>query len=190
MQTYSRRTGFGLGGDLTEPTPATSSSASSHPRRDDRGGDGRGATQIEQTIPGLDIEPAQLMEDLIGDLTGRRSRSRSSSSPTTRSPAELPPKVADAIGKSAGRRRRSKPASCPPATRSTFEVDRVKAALEGVDADAITKQLDDLLSGNVTTQIQHGEKMVDVRVWIPEAIVRTTRDLANLIARPTGICFR
>ena len=35
-----------------------------------------------------------------------------------------------------------------------IEVDRVKAALEGVDPDAVTKLLTDALTGNVTTQIQ------------------------------------
>ncbi len=70
------------------------------------------------------------------------------------------------------------------------EVDRVKAALEGVDPDVITKSLEDLISGNVTTQIQEGTKLVDVRVWIPKDVRRTSRDVENLQLRaPDGHLF-
>src|SRR5437762_13365939 len=50
--------------------------------------------------------------------------------------------------------------------------------------------MEDLLSGDVTTQVQQGEKLVDVRVWIPRSDRRTTLDVENLQLRaPDGHLF-
>ncbi len=69
------------------------------------------------------------------------------------------------------------------------EVDRVKASLEGVDPESLTKSLTDLLSGAITTQIEQGPKLVGVRVWIPQAIRKNTKDVGELLlALPTAIC--
>jgi multidrug efflux pump subunit AcrB len=46
-------------------------------------------------------------------------------------------------------------------------VDRDKAALEGIDPDVVTRQLDAWFSGLVTTQVQQNVKLVGVRVWVP-----------------------
>ena len=48
-----------------------------------------------------------------------------------------------------------------------IRIDRRKAALEGVDPMAATKQVQDHLAGAVTAQIQEGPKLVGVRVWVP-----------------------
>ena len=72
-----------------------------------------------------------------------------------------------------------------------IEVDRVKAALEGMDPDSITTMLDDYLSGNVTTDIQKGPKLVGVRVWLPERRGRRCATSATFCsARRTAIFFR
>jgi multidrug efflux pump subunit AcrB len=66
----------------------------------------------------------------------------------------------------------------------------VKAAVEGMDPDAITKTLNDLLSGTVTTQIIQGIKMVGVRVWIPAGLRMTEKDVNALQLRaPDGHLF-
>ncbi len=71
VQTYSRRTGMQLGAaGLTEANEGDFFvRLKPRPRRDieEVMDDVRG--QVEKTVPGLDIEMAQLMEDLIGDLT-------------------------------------------------------------------------------------------------------------------------
>src|SRR6202023_2178391 len=68
-----------------------------------------------------------------------------------------------------------------------IHVARVKAAMEGMDADAVTKLLSDNLSGTVTTQIAQGVKMVGVRVWIPPGQRSTDRDVDQLNLRaPDG----
>jgi multidrug efflux pump subunit AcrB len=71
-----------------------------------------------------------------------------------------------------------------------IEVDRIKASIEGVDPETVTKMLADFLSGVVTTQVQRGPKMIGVRVWIPEDMRTTERDLKNLQLRaPDGHLF-
>jgi len=70
VQTYSRRTGLQLGGGITEANEGDFFIRLKNTR--DRGieqvmSDVR--ARVEQTVPGLEIEMAQLMEDLIGDLT-------------------------------------------------------------------------------------------------------------------------
>jgi multidrug efflux pump subunit AcrB len=46
-------------------------------------------------------------------------------------------------------------------------VDRDKAALEGIDPDLVTQQLEAWFNGLVTTQVQENIKLVGVRVWVP-----------------------
>jgi len=71
-----------------------------------------------------------------------------------------------------------------------IEVDRVKAGLEGMDPDAITKSLNDYLTGNVTTKIQRGPKLVGVRVWIPRPARETMHNIEGLLLRaPDGHLF-
>jgi multidrug efflux pump subunit AcrB len=69
-------------------------------------------------------------------------------------------------------------------------VDRVRAALEGVDPESVSKMLGGMLSGLVTTQVEKGPKMVGVRVWVPKDIRATDRDLEHLRLRaPDGHLF-
>ena len=192
VQTYSRRTGFSLGGDIQETNMGDFFvRLKPFPRRpiDEVMDDVR--TQIEHTLPGMDVELAQLMEDLIGDLTGRPEPIVVNIfSDDEKELSELAPKLADEISKVpnvVG----VEPGIILAGDALNVEVDRVKASLEGVDADAVTKSLSDLLSGSVTTQVQQGPKLVDVRVWIPKDIRQNTRDVGELpIRAPMGMSFR
>src|SRR5256886_14699102 len=70
VETSSRRTGLQLGGGLTEAnTGDFFVRLKSFPRRDIETVMDGVRKKIERTVPGLNIELAQLMEDLIGDLT-------------------------------------------------------------------------------------------------------------------------
>ncbi len=70
MQTYSRRTGLQLGGGITEAnTGDFFVRLKPPPRRGIEAVMDDVRIRIERHIPGLEIETAQLMEDLIGDLT-------------------------------------------------------------------------------------------------------------------------
>lgn len=168
VDSYSRRTGLQLGGGLTEanqgdffihlkPTPRRSIDVIMADLR----------RRVEQEVPGLRIETAQLMEDLIGDLTavpqpieiklfgddGAQLRA-------------LAPQVATRIGRVPGVVEVFNGITIA-GDAVDIRVDRVKAALEGLDPDFVTRQLQEQLAGTVASQIQMGEKLVGVRVWAP-----------------------
>jgi CzcA family heavy metal efflux pump len=191
VQTYSRRTGLQLGGGITEantgdffvrlkPFPRRGIEEIMNDVRD----------EIEKHIPGLQIELAQLMEDLIGDLTAVPQpieiKLYSDDEQLLRS---LPPRVADTISKVRGVVE-VKNGIVPAGDALNIQVDRVKVGLEGMDPEAVTKALTDFLSGNVTTHILQGPKLIGVRVWIPRDARDTMRNIENLLLRtPDGHLF-
>ena len=121
--------------------------------------------RVESQVPGLTIETAQLMEDLIGDLTA------------VPQPIEIKlfgadlarlqrtaPTVAQQIGKLSGVvevRDGLRVAGDALAIR----VDRIAAAREGLDPDAVDRQLEALIGGTIVSHIQAGEKFIGVRLW-------------------------
>ncbi len=168
VETYSRRTGAQLGGSLTEanegdffvrlkpfPRPAINIIID------------QVRTEIEARVPGLEVEMALLMEDLIGDLTA------------VPQPIQIKlyddnldellataPHVADAIGKITGVVD-VKDGVVLAGDAINIIVDRDKAALEGIDPNLITQQLNAWFNGLVTTQVQENIKLVGVRLWVP-----------------------
>jgi CzcA family heavy metal efflux pump len=191
VETYSRRTGFAMGGDFSEPNTGDFfvllKSGNRRPIEeimDDV------QKEIQHSVPGLELEFFQLMEDIIGDITGKPEPvvvNLFSEDETLL--AATANKVAEAITKVPGVDE-VKNGIVPAGDSLDIEVDRVKASLEGVEPDVVSKSLGDLLSGNVTTQIQEGERLTDVRVWIPASARRTTRDVENLQLRaPDGHLF-
>jgi CzcA family heavy metal efflux pump len=188
VQTYSRRTGTQLGGGLTEANEGDFFVRLKPPPRrpiEEVMNDVR--ARIEQQVPGVDVELAQLMEDVIGDLT-------SVPQPIeikifSDDPAQLQAlagKTAAAIARIPGIvdvRRGIKPAG----DALEIHIDRTKAALEGIDPEAITRTLDAYLTGTVSTEIQQGPKMIGVRTWIPSALRDTGREIGRLLLRaPDG----
>ncbi|MDA8423667.1 MAG: efflux RND transporter permease subunit, partial [Nitrospiraceae bacterium] len=145
---------------------------------------------VEGTVPGLRIEMAQLMEDMIGDFTGvPQPIDIKIFSDNGKVLGELGPKVAGLIGKIPGVVDVNN-GIVLAGEALDIKVDRVKAALEGVDPESVTKDLDAFMSGLVTTQVQQGPKMVGVRVWIPEDFRATEKDVAQLRLRaPDGHLF-
>jgi len=125
------------------------------------------------------------MEDLIGDLTSvPQPIEIKLFTDDEKVLLETAPKVAEAIGKISGVVE-VKDGIVPAGDALVVEVDRTKAALEGLDSEGITKLLDDFLTGNVTTHVQLGPKLVGVRVWIPKNSRHTERDLRDLQLRAT-----
>jgi CzcA family heavy metal efflux pump len=191
VATYSRRTGGGLGGSINEANQGDFfirlKPAGRRPV-DEVMADIRG--QIEHTVPGLTVEMAQLMEDLIGDLTavpqpveikifGDRPDVLAQ---TAQFVAERLSKVAGVVDVKNGIN--------PAGDALDIHVDAAKAALEGMDADAITKSVQGVLSGTVVTRVASGVKMVGVRVWVPKAIRNTETELRNMQLRaPDGHFF-
>ena len=191
VETYSRRTGTQLGGGLTETNQGDFFVRLKPPPRrpiDVVMDDVR--RRIEQSIPGLQIEMLQLMEDLIGDLTAvPQPIEIKLFSDDFQLLRTLAPKVADEVGKVRGVVD-VKDGIVLAGDALDIRVNREKAALEGVVPEAVTKMLNAYLTGTVGTQIQQGPKMVGIRVWIPSADRATIRDLERLRLRaPDGHLF-
>jgi len=170
VDTYSGRTGTQLGGGLTEPnTGDFFIRLKRHGRRPIEEVMNDVAARVQANVPGLQIETAQLMEDLIGDLTA------------VPQPIEVKlysndaallqrtgPEVQAAIEKIRGVTE-AKSGVVIAGDGLDIDIDPLRAELEGIDAGEAAKQISDLLSGAVATQVQSGVNLVNVRVWTPAA---------------------
>ncbi len=191
VDTYSRRTGTQLGGGLTEANEGdffVRLKSGKRPPIDEIMDDIRG--KVEHQVPGLDIEFAQLMEDVIGDLTSVPqpieiklfSDNADELDATAHKVQALINKVPGVVDTRDGIN--------PAGDALEIHVDRVKAALEGMNPDSITQILGGYLTGMVTTQMQQGPKLVGVRVWIPQDQRAIVPDVGNLLIRaPDGHVF-
>ncbi len=170
VDTYSRRTGAQLGGGLTEPnTGDFFIRLKTHGRRPIEAVMDDVSDKVQSSVPGVEAELAQLMEDLIGDLTA------------VPQPIEVKlysndaalllktgPAVQDAIQKVRGVTE-AKSGVVLAGDGLDVRVDPARAELEGVSADEVAKQLEDQLTGAVATQVQSGVNLANVRVWTPPA---------------------
>lgn len=185
---YSRRTGLQLGGFLTEANEGDMFiRLKALPRRDVEEVMADLRQRIAAQVPGLNIETMQLMEDVIGDLT-----------------AVPQPVEVKLFGADLALLRRTAPAiattleSIPGLVEVRdgqrvagdaieIRVDRVRAAFEGLDPEAVTRQLAMLMGGSVVAQIQSGEKLLDVRLWSPLHLRDRVEALPKLLLRaPDG----
>jgi CzcA family heavy metal efflux pump len=191
VQTYSRRTGLQLGGGLTEANSGDLFvRLKPLPRRPIEEVMDEVRQRVEHTVPGLQIETLQLMEDLIGDLTAVPQPIEviifSDDPGVLESTARA---VAEGI-KTVDGVEEVKSGIVLAGDALDIKVDRVKAALEGMEPEAITRQLNDLLTGNVTTQIPRGPKLIGVRVWTAGDVRATVPDIEKLQLRaPDGHRF-
>lgn len=188
VDTYSRRTGNSLGGHLTEanegdffvrlkPLPRRSLDEVMASVRE----------QIGLQVPGLSIELAKLMEDLIGDLTAVPQpievKLYSDNGPLLE---RLANKIAPALAKIPGVVDLNN-GVIPAGDAVNIRVLRDKAALEGLSPIDVQQTLNNYLAGTVTTQLQEGPKMVNLRVWIPANERGAMRALEHLlILAPAG----
>lgn len=186
--TYSRRTGTGLGGGLGEPNHGDFFvKLKSGTRQPVDVVMDQVRNRVEHEVPGLHVEMAQLMEDLIGDLTA------------VPQPVEIKlfsadPKNLSSIAKSVAARISKikglvdvKNGINPSGDALQVHVDPAKAMQEGLDPAAVSKMISDSLSGNVATQMLSGVKAVGVRVWLPQDMRNNDKDLSLLTVRaPDG----
>jgi multidrug efflux pump subunit AcrB len=167
VETWSRRTGLGLGGGINEANEGDFFvRLRSMPRRpiDEVMEEVRG--KIEAEVPGLEVELLQLMEDLIGDLTAVPQpieiKLFGGAEEVLRGEA---PRVAEAIRKVAGVVD-VKSGVVLAGDAVEIHVDRLKAEMLGLDPERVTRLVRIALGGEVTTEVQSGEKMVGIRTWI------------------------
>ncbi|WP_434667071.1 efflux RND transporter permease subunit [Paraburkholderia sp. A3BS-1L] len=195
VNTYSRRTGAGLGGDLTETYQGDFFvrlvDPSGRPNiwkvMDDISG------KVTQLVPGINFDTHQLMSDMIGDMVGRRQPvviQLSAKDPTVL--GKVAGKVADAISRVPG----VEPASVddgvvPAGDALEIHVDPAAAALKGMTPDEIRDQVYHYLHGAVVTRYLGTVQDVGVRLWLSAPQMPIYRDtLGDLpIRAPTGQIF-
>ncbi|MBS0571515.1 MAG: efflux RND transporter permease subunit [Proteobacteria bacterium] len=181
---YSRRTGLQLGGGLTE---ANEGDFFVHlkpaPRRGIEEVMREVRAKVQAQVPGLRIETAQLMEDLIGDLVA------------TPQPIEVKVFGQDPAVDRAEAAKIAATIAKIPGVVEVFDgvkiagdaievrVDRVRAALDGLDPDAVTRQLEAALGGSLAGSIRQDDKLVGIRVWTP-------RDLRERIGQVAALPLR
>lgn len=195
VDTYSRRTGAGLGGDLTETYQGDFFvhlvDASKRPNiwkvMD------RISSQVTQRVPGIDFDTHQLMSDMIGDMVGRRQPvviQLSAKNPDVL--GDVATNVADAISKVPG----VEPASVnngvvPAGDALEIHVDPAAAALKGMTPADVKEQVYHYLRGAVVTRYLGTVQDVGVRLWLSAPHAPIYRDsLAQLpIRSPNGQIF-
>ncbi|HEX2940727.1 MAG TPA: efflux RND transporter permease subunit, partial [Rhodopila sp.] len=184
VETFSRRLGTGLGGDLGESyhgdyfVRLKPDHARSTP-------DVMAAVlaQVTTEVPGVRVELAQLMEDLIGDLTAVPQPIEIklySADPTVLIPQAR--KVADAISKVHGVVEVVNGVKLA-GDAMDLRIDPVRAGMEGVTPDGVTQAVNAALTGTVATQLPETTKAIGVRVRLPDALTLQQAQLANLPVR-------
>jgi multidrug efflux pump subunit AcrB len=191
VSTYSRRTGAGLGGDLNEPNRGDFFvRLKSSDREPIETVMEEIRSQVEVQVPGVSVELAQLMEDLIGDLTAVpqpvQIKIYSDDQETLNATAQ---KVAARIGKIQGIVDVNNGIN-PAGDALELHFRRDAAAAEGMDVQSIAQAVSDMVEGNLATQFQIGPKTVGVRVRVDGAMKLTDTQLGQLqIRAPDGHLF-
>ena len=186
VTSYSRRTGVQLGGGLTEADEGdffVRLDNGSRRNIEEVMSEVRG--KIQAQVPGLEVETAQLMEDLIGDLTAvpqpievklfgdDAAVIEDSAGKVVEAMGRIPGIVEVASGlRVAG-------------DAIIIKVDRAAASLAGLDPDVVAKQVETQIGGTVATQILAGEQVVDVRVRLPQDLRQRAAELGALTVRST-----
>lgn len=188
VASYSRRTGLQLGGGITEANEGDFFiKLKSGRRRDIEEVMEDLRSRAEQEVPGLKIETAQLMEDLIGDLTAvPQPVEVKLFGPDLAQLQNLAPQVARKLGTVEGLVEIQNGLRIA-GDAVELHVDRARAAMEGLDPDELVKQAAALVGGSIAGQIQSGEKLLDIRVWTPPQLRDRLESLGQLRLRaPDG----
>ena len=188
VETYSRRTGLQLGGGITGPNEGDFFvRLKSQPRDSVWQVMDQVTAKVQARVPGLDIDTAQLMEDLIGDLTSvPQPIEIKLYGGSTQQLLAAGPKVAHAIRNIKG------VVSVHNGVKVAgdalrIKVDREKAALVGINPDTVSQRIQNYFQGVVTTQVQKGERMLGIRVWVPRQVRQNIEALKRMRLRtPSG----
>jgi CzcA family heavy metal efflux pump len=187
VMTFSRRTGLGLGGDFAEPNqgdffvrlkPTGNRRPIDLVMEDVR-------QKIELQAPGVNIELAQLMEDLIGDLTAVPQPIEIklfADDPSKLIPAAN--KVAAAIGTIQGVVDVRNGVTLA-GDAIDVRINPIEAAMESIDPNQVTSALNTYLGGTVATNIPETHKQIGVRVWMPPEMKQRDSQLPDLPIRAT-----
>ena len=182
--TFSRRLGTGLGGDLGQSYHGDYFVRLKPDH--DRGTEEVAADvakRIGAEVPGVQVEVAQLMEDLIGDLTAVPQPIEVklfAADPSILT--DQARKVAGAIDKVAGVVE-VKDGVQLAGDAIDVRIDPVRAGFEGVTPADVQNAIDAALNGIVATTLPQPSRSVNVRVRLPAAMTLTREELATLPIR-------
>jgi CzcA family heavy metal efflux pump len=188
VQSFSRRTGTQLGFFLTESNRGDISVKLKHNRQ--RSVDSVIASvrdRIRNSLPGVHIEFSQMLQDLIGDLSG------------VPEPIEIKvfgpdPDVIESTARQVAGVLRGTPGlvdvfdgivlSNPV---HQISIDETAAARFGLTADDIRNTLNAVIEGTVATNVLTGEQLLGVRVRYPDAFHEDLGTLSEVLMKtPTG----
>jgi len=191
VQAYSRRTGAALGFHLTYPHDGDFlvrlKARSNRKRRVNEIMDAL-RDQIHEEIPGVDVDFAQILQDLIGDLAGApKPIEVRIFGDDVKVLQELAPKAGKIISGVKGvKDEYDGVAKSGPEVE--LHVKKELAAAQGMTPEAVSAAANACMYGDVVTSIlQHGERNVGVRVWYRsdhEAGLAGIRSLP--VVTPTG----
>lgn len=192
VASYSRRTGVQLGGGLSEADEGDYFVRL-------KGGSRRPITavmsdiraRVAADVPGLEVELIQLMEDLIGDLTA------------VPQPIEVKlfgndPAVLEQAAASVGQALGQVDGVVEvvdglrvAGDAVAIHVDPGVAAQQGLDPEAVSRQVEALIGGTVATRLRVGEQLLDVRVRGPQDLRARAGQMAALpLIAPDGHSLR
>ncbi len=189
VDTYSRRTGLQLGAsDVTEANEGDFFVRL-------KAGDRRPIDEImdevrkkvQGNVAGLDIDLAQLMEDMIGDLTAvPQPIEVKLYSENGAQLAAAADSVVKALGKVNGAVEITNQIILA-GDALNIQVDRAKAGIEGMDPDEISSAMSDLLDGSLATnKVDQTPKLVGIRAWIPLKYRQTAEQVGDLRIKSTS----
>jgi CzcA family heavy metal efflux pump len=188
VETYSRRAGVQLGGALTEANEGDffiKLKPFPRPPIEEVIEEIRG--QVNEEVPGLEIETVLLMEDLIGDLTSVPQPievklfcdDQALLQETSPKIVALLEKVSGVIEIADGSR--------VAGDAVVISVDETRAQLQGLSTKEIIAQATAALDGTIPIEIPKGPRTVPVRVWLPKEARHTTDQVEALVLRsPDG----
>jgi CzcA family heavy metal efflux pump len=181
---FSRRTGTQLGFFLTESNTGDMSVRLKPDRKRDIDDVTNSIRErILNTVPGVQVEFSQVLQDLIGDLSG------------VPEPIEVKvfgtdQKVIEATARQVADRMRAIHGvvdvfngiveSIP---EQAVVVDNTSAAHYGLSADDIRTALDSVIQGTVATNVLSGDRLVGVRVRYPDAFHEDLGTLSEVILK-------
>jgi CzcA family heavy metal efflux pump len=181
---FSRRTGTQLGFFLTESNRGDMSVRLKPDRkRDIDTVIGSIRERILQSVPGVKVEFSQILQDMIGDLSGTPEpvevkvfgTDQASIEATARKVAERMRTVHGLVDVTDG--------IVTSIPEQELVVDQIQAARYGLSADDIHTALNSVIQGTVATNVLSGDRLIDVRVRYPDAFHEDNATLSEVLLK-------
>ena len=181
---FSRRTGTQLGFFLTESNRGDMSVRLKQDRERDIDTITESIrTRILQSVPGVKIEFSQILQDMIGDLSGNPQpivvkvfgSDQATIETTARRVAERIRTIHGMVDVTDG--------IVTSIPEQELVVDQIQAARYGLSADDIRTALNSAIAGTVATNVLSGDRLIDVRVRYPDAFHENNATLSEVLLK-------